>query len=105
MTKLTEMFNAITGWGWTIEDVVQAGARITTLQRLVNVRDGHGRHSDTLPLKMRIPAKVGFRAGKAPVPIEPYLDEYYAMRGWDGQGRPTAQSMAAVGLATLAARA
>ena len=101
MTKLTEMFNAITGWGWTNEDVVQAGARITTLQRLVNVRDGHGRHTDTLPLKMRLPAKIGFRAGKAPTPIEPYLDEYYAMRGWDAKGRPTSQSLAAVGLAAL----
>jgi aldehyde:ferredoxin oxidoreductase len=83
---------------------VEAGARITTLQRLVNVRDGHGRHSDTLPLKMRLPAKLGFRAGKAPTPIEPYLDEYYAMRGWDGQGRPTAASLRSVGLADYISR-
>ena len=104
MTRLIELFNAITGWGWTIEDVVQAGARITTLQRLVNVRDGHGRQTDTLPLKMRRPARLGFRAGKAPVPIEPYLDEYYAMRGWDAEGKPTAEALRSVGLADRAGR-
>ena len=105
MTDLTALFNAITGWAWSLQDVIQAGARITTLQRLINVRDGHGRHSDTLPLKMRIPAKVGFRACKAPTPIEPYLDEYYAMRGWDNQGRPTEASLRSVGLAGLVGRA
>ncbi|MGE5578998.1 MAG: aldehyde ferredoxin oxidoreductase family protein [Bacillota bacterium] len=102
MTSLIEMFNAITGWGWTVEDVMKSGARLTTLQRLVNVRDGHGRHTDTLPGKMAKPAKLGFRAGKAPVPISEYLDEYYALRKWDAQGVPTRESLEELGLGKYA---
>ncbi|HHW19434.1 MAG TPA: aldehyde ferredoxin oxidoreductase family protein [Firmicutes bacterium] len=102
MTSLIDMFNAITGWGWSVEDVMKSGARIFNLQRLVNIRDGHGRHTDTLPLKMKIPAKVGFRAGKAPVPLEPHLDEYYAMRGWGKNGVPTKECLQDLGLTQYA---
>jgi len=98
MSSLIDMFNAITGWGWTVDDVMKAGTRIFTLQRLVNVRDGHGRHTDALPRKMTIPAKEGFRAGKVPVPIEPQLDKYYAMRRWDTNGIPTKQCLKEIGL-------
>jgi len=77
---------------------MKAGTRIFTLQRLVNVRDGHGRHTDALPRKMTIPAKEGFRAGKVPVPIEPQLDKYYAMRRWDTNGIPTKQCLKEIGL-------
>jgi aldehyde:ferredoxin oxidoreductase len=98
MTSLVDMFNAITGWDWSIEDAMKSGARLTTLQRLVNVRDGHGRHTDTLPAKMAIPAQKGFRAGKAPVPISEYLDEYYALRKWEKDGRPTREALEELGL-------
>lgn len=98
MTSLVDMFNAITGWDWSIEDAMKSGARLTTLQRLVNVRDGHGRHTDTLPAKMAIPAQKGFRAGKAPVPISEYLDEHYALRKWAKDGRPTREALEELGL-------
>lgn len=105
MTSLVEMFNAITGWDWSIADVMKSGARLTTLQRLVNIRDGHGRHTDTLPAKMGKPARIGFRAGKTPFPIAEYLDEYYAMRHWDSMGRPTKDGLEELGLLKYAALA
>jgi aldehyde:ferredoxin oxidoreductase len=98
MTSLVDMFNAITGWDWSIDDVMKSGARLTTVQRLVNIRDGHGRHTDTLPAKMAVRGKRGFRAGKAPVPIGEYLDEYYALRKWDKDGRPTREALEELGL-------
>lgn len=98
MTSLLDMFNSITGWGWTVDDVMKAGARITNAQRLVNLMDGHGRHTDTIPYKMTVPAKEGFRAGQAPVPIDMYLDEYYGLRGWDRSGRPTSECLRDLGL-------
>ena len=97
-TGLAEMVNLTTGWDWSVDGFQKAGARIFTAQRLINVRDGFDRRSDTLPKKMRIPAKNGFRAGRVPVPFEPLLDEYYALRGWDGDGRPTPQTLAGLGL-------
>ncbi|MGE5485064.1 MAG: aldehyde ferredoxin oxidoreductase family protein [Ignavibacteriales bacterium] len=101
-TSLLELFNAVTGWGWTVEDAMKAGERITTVQRLINLRDGHGRHTDTLPYKMTVPAREGFRAGKTPTPIEMYLDEYYEMRKWDAQGRPTRECLEDLGFAEYA---
>ena len=102
MTSLVDIFNAITGWGYGIEDAMKAGARIYNLQRLVNIRDGHDRSTDTLPLKMRIAAKTGFRAGKAPVPIDMYLDEIYALRGWSPRGVPTRACIEELGLGAYA---
>ncbi|MCR4398182.1 MAG: aldehyde ferredoxin oxidoreductase family protein [Firmicutes bacterium] len=105
MTSLVELFNAVTGWGWSIDDAMKAGARIFNAQRLVNLRDGHGRHTDTIPLKMTIPAMDGFRAGKAPVPFDAYLNEYYALRRWDERGRPTRECLEDLGLLDYAAAA
>ncbi|MGE5485525.1 MAG: aldehyde ferredoxin oxidoreductase family protein [Ignavibacteriales bacterium] len=97
-TSLLDMFNAITGWGWGVEDAMKAGARAFTTQRLANIRDGHSRKTDTLPYKMTVPAKEGFRAGKTPTPIDAYLDEYYKLRRWDSDGIPTKECLRDLGL-------
>lgn len=97
-SALLELFNLATGWNWSVGDAMKSGERIFNLQRLVNLRDGHGRHTDTIPLKMTIPAKEGFRAGKTPTPFAPYLNEYYELRGWDTNGRPTAECLNKLGL-------
>jgi aldehyde:ferredoxin oxidoreductase len=92
LSQLVELFNLITGWDWGIDEVMKSGERIFTLQRLVNLRDGHGRKTDTLPYKMTVPAKHGPRAGKVP-PFEFLLSSYYNQRGWDEQGRPQKQTL------------
>ena len=43
LTELIEINNAITGWDWDIEDLRLAGERITTIQRMINNRDGYKR--------------------------------------------------------------
>ncbi|NPV70374.1 MAG: aldehyde ferredoxin oxidoreductase family protein [Firmicutes bacterium] len=97
-TSLLELWNGITGWDWTVDDAMKAGARIFTIQRLVNIRDGHSRETDTLPYKMTVAAKEGFRAGKTPTPVSMYLDEYYKLRGWDANGIPTKECLRDLGL-------
>jgi len=99
LSHLVEMFNLTTGWDWDTDEVMKSGARIFTLQRLVNLRDGHSRYTDTLPHKMTIPAQEGFRAGKVPTPFSPYLDRYYSLRSWDSLGRPTEKTLVELGLA------
>jgi aldehyde:ferredoxin oxidoreductase len=98
MTSLIDLVNKATGWGWDVQDVMETGSRIFTAQRLVNIRDGHSRATDTLPYKMTVKAKEGFRAGKAPVPFHGYLDEYYSLRGWDEKGYPTREILKRLGL-------
>lgn len=92
-----DLFNAITGWNYSIEDLMLAGERGFTLQRLINLRDGYGASTDVLPKKMLIPAKEGFRAGKVP-PHKELMEDYYNIRGWDEQGRPTGKTLQRLGL-------
>ncbi|MDI6895597.1 MAG: aldehyde ferredoxin oxidoreductase family protein [Bacillota bacterium] len=91
--------NAITGWDMTPEEFLRVGERAFNLQRLINVGDGISRKEDRLPPKMFEAAKEGFRAGKVPEPFEVTLLEYYALRGWDEDGRPSPPTLRSLGLA------
>ena len=91
-TSILNIFNSITGWDWDIQEAMTCGERIFTLQRLINQRDGYTKKDDKLPPKMYVPAKKGFRAGKIP-PVNDLLNEYYELRGWDKEGRPTKEKL------------
>ena len=88
LTGVKDLFNAITGWDYTTDDLLLAGERGFTSQRLINIRDGYDAKTDVLPKKMFKAAKTGPRAGKVP-PFEDMLRDYYEMRGWDADGMPT----------------
>jgi len=92
MTDVAGLFNAITGWDFSVEDLMLAGRRGFTVQRLNNIRDGYNKATDVLPKKMLKVAEEGFRAGKV-IPFEDLMKEYYALRNWDENGAPTAKLM------------
>jgi len=93
-----DLFNAITGWDYSIEDLIEAGERIFTVQRLINIRDGYNAATDVMPKKMLQPAKEGFRAGKIP-PFKELMEDYYNLRGWDENGEPSQRTLDRLGLA------
>ena len=96
-----EMVRAITGWDMTAEELERVGERIVNLERLFNVREGVRRADDRLPWKvMHEPIPEGPSAGMycPPDELNAMLDEYYAIRGWDADGVPTAARRAALGL-------
>jgi len=77
------------------------GERVINLERLFNVREGVGRQADVLPWRvMHEPIPDGPSAGMLcpPEELSAMLDRYYAVRGWDGQGVPTPERLAALGL-------
>jgi len=95
------MVRAVTGWDVTVEDLERVGERIINLERLFNVREGVRRAQDVLPWKvMHEPIPDGPSAGMhcPPAELSAMLDEYYALRGWDAEGVPTAGRLAALGL-------
>jgi aldehyde:ferredoxin oxidoreductase len=92
LTGLTEVFNAITGWGFSVEELMLTGERGFTVQRMNNRRDGYDASSEVMPKKMRKVAKAGFRAGKE-IPFEAMMQEYYALRGWDSNGAPSEETL------------
>jgi aldehyde:ferredoxin oxidoreductase len=92
------MVAAVTGMPIDEENLLRSGERTWTLQKLFNLAAGLGREDDTLPPRLRGdtgpgegPAGKGWRR-------EPLLSEYYRARGWDGEGRPTGEKLAELGL-------
>ena len=95
------MVRAVTGWDMTVEELERAGERIVNLERLFNVREGVRRAQDTLPWRvMHEPIPEGPSAGAfcPPDELSAMLDAYYALRGWDGEGVPTASRLATLDL-------
>ena len=93
MTETLELFNAITGWDFSIEQLFETGERGFTVQRLLNIRDGYDGSTDKLPKQMYKAAKEGFRANQQ-IPFERLMKDYYTIRGWDSNGLPTAETLA-----------
>ena len=96
-----EMVRAVTGWDVTAEELERIGERVVNLERLFNTREGVRRPDDRLPWKvMHEPIADGPSAGMfcPPDELSAMLDEYYALRGWDADGVPTAARLSSLGL-------
>jgi aldehyde:ferredoxin oxidoreductase len=98
------MFDAVTGWGYSLDDLVASGERITNLARLFNVREGASRKDDTLPPRLAEKMPEGATAGESfgPDVLDALLDEYYTLRGWDMDGIPMPAKLAELGLSDMA---
>jgi len=81
----------VTGVDFTPE-LMEIGERVYNLERMIYIREGVSRKDDYLPertMTEKLPS--GMAAGKV-LTKEMYdvmLDEYYALREWDTEGRPT----------------
>ncbi|MDD1670062.1 MAG: aldehyde ferredoxin oxidoreductase family protein [Methanomicrobiales archaeon] len=92
------MIAAVTGIPFTEETLLRAGERTWTLQKLFNLGAGFTREDDTLPPRlMAEPAGQGTAGGKG-WRREPLLSEYYRVRGWDPEGRPSKEKLAELGV-------
>ncbi len=98
-----EVLQAITGADNSLEDLLRISERVWNISRAFTIREyGHFDRSHDYP-----PA----RFYEEPVPTGPskghyltfeainqLLDEYYALRGWDNNGIPTAAKLSSLGL-------
>ncbi|HEV8310412.1 MAG TPA: aldehyde ferredoxin oxidoreductase family protein [Methylomirabilota bacterium] len=98
------LVSAVTGWDMDGAELERVGERIVNVERLFNVREGVRRPDDVLPWKvMHEPIPEGPSAGMycPPDELDTMLDAYYALRGWDANGLPTRERLAALGLGSL----
>jgi aldehyde:ferredoxin oxidoreductase len=101
-SHLAAWVGGATGWDCDSDELLRTGARLFQLQRCINVRLGVRRADDTLSPRFLEQARPdGAAAGSLPE-LEAMLAEYYALRGWDQDGRPGAEALAEVGLEELA---
>lgn len=85
----------VVGLEYTVEELQLVGERVWTLTRLFNVREGFDQEHDELPSVFTEPMEGGATDGRY-IDTEQFdtlLQQYYAERGWDEQGRPTAEKL------------
>ncbi len=91
---MAAMVDAACEGDWSLDRIRETGERIWNLERKFNNDAGFTRADDTLPPRMmQEPPKVGAGKGEV-VDLDPMLDEYYKLRGWDKAGVPTADTLA-----------
>jgi aldehyde:ferredoxin oxidoreductase len=97
---LLACFNAVTGWGWALEDAHEAGLRVITALRLFNLRHGHD------PENERPSARYGSVPVDGPAEGRDIMAgwagmkaDYYRRMGFDPEtGIPTPQTLSRLGL-------
>lgn len=80
------------------EKLLKIGERIYNLTRLFNQREGLDRKDDSLPYRQLNEPLPDGRAKGSTVKLEPMLEEYYLLRGWDENGNPTSKKLKELGL-------
>ncbi len=102
LKELSQLVNAATGFNYpSVSEFERVGERISTLARMFNVREGLSRAQDTLPPRnLSQPLASGPAQGQV-VALDPMLNDYYALMGWDTNGIPTAERLRELGLAAL----
>jgi aldehyde:ferredoxin oxidoreductase len=76
---------------YDVERLALIGDRITTLERTLNVRRGVNASDDKLPRRI-------MEGLVSPEKYHEGMKELYRVRGWDADGRPTAEKLALLGL-------
>jgi aldehyde:ferredoxin oxidoreductase len=83
---------------FSLDELNRIGERIWNMEREFNMRAGFTAKDDTLPPRLlKEAAKTGPAKGLVNG-LPKMLPEYYKVRGWDTDGRPTAQTKARLGL-------
>jgi aldehyde:ferredoxin oxidoreductase len=99
LTDLTSTINAATGLNWDVDDLRRSGERITTLQKILNIRYGWKKADDfAYPKRFMEPVTEGPAAGKIPIGLDNAILEYYGTRGWDFDGKPTPELIQRLGM-------
>ena len=83
---------------WDAARLFETGERIWNLERMFNLSAGFTAADDTLPDRLlKDPCPSGTAKGKVNE-LAKMLPEYYSLRGWTKDGRPTSETLERLGL-------
>ncbi len=98
MADFAEQIDAACEGDWTVERLQKIGERIWNIEKQFNMAAGFSRADDTLPPRLlNDPAPSGTAKGRV-CELNTMLDEYYELRGWDSNGKPTIDTLARLNL-------
>ena len=90
--------DAACGGNWDAARLFETGERIWNLERMFNLSAGFTAADDTLPDRLlKDPCPSGTAKGKVNE-LAKMLPEYYSLRGWTKDGRPTSETLERLGL-------
>lgn len=90
--QFSRLYSSITGIRLSQRKLLEAGARIHTLERLLNHREGISRKDDTLPERMLAQGRT-CDPQRRRVPLAPMLESYYQLRGYGVSGVPSVEKL------------
>lgn len=94
------LINSCLDTQYNADDLLAFGERIWNMERIFNLNAGFDRSHDSLPKKfLEEPLQDGAAKGEVSR-VNDMIDEYYALRGWDREGRPTKETLKTLGLET-----
>ena len=98
-----ETLSAATGVDFSLEDGEKTALRLMNLRRGFGIRHGLVPEDDTLPYRyLHDPVPDGAAKGST-VPIEPMVQDYYNIMGWDMKtGKPYKETLVKLGLEDVA---
>jgi aldehyde:ferredoxin oxidoreductase len=103
---LAEALSGVTGEAYSVQDVLDVGARAQTLARLFNLREGFTAEDDKLPKRVMTAFTEGPLEG-IEITQEAFdwaKQRYYELMGWDPQsGEPSEACLRELGLDDLLA--
>ena len=103
--KFVKLYNLVTGFDMTEEEMRQAGERIWTLEKAFNVREGWTEQDDyPAPRIIEDPITSGIAKGSHVTKSEfrKLHKAYFKDRGWSMVGLPTKSKLLELGLESVA---
>jgi len=103
-SQLVDAVRAVTGWDFSMWELMKVGERRLNLMRAFNAREGVGKEADSKPAKLLVPLQGGPTDGVVVTDeeLERAKALYYRMAGWDEYGRPNRAKLSELGLGWLA---
>ncbi len=92
------LLSSVAGEPMEGSQLLRMGERIWNLERLFNLREGFTRKDDRLPPRFSQETLPRGHSKNQVVELEPLLEEYYRLRGWDREGVPTEEKLEELGL-------
>jgi aldehyde:ferredoxin oxidoreductase len=99
-----DFMNALTGWDWTMDEILKAGERIANIRQAFNVREGLNSLQFNVPGRMVGKPKMGKGPlGEITVDEETLNNEYFAAMNWDSKtAKPTRDKLLELGMEDVA---
>lgn len=97
---LTQIVDAVTGWGTGIVELMRIQERILTAARLFNVREGFTDEDDKLPPRFFEPKTSGALSNRRldREEMERAKRYFYRLMGWDDKGMPLPERVEELGI-------